>query len=92
MYGISDLGAPDASRNNILITVNTTNGSAMRVGPIGYGDVYGLAYANGTVLAFTYNKLIQINPTTGAGTLIRTYPNVTNFYGAGVTPLVPRIG
>jgi hypothetical protein len=90
MYGISSTGAggSDASGNNILLRVDIASGVATVVGPIGFGQVWGLAYVNKRVIAFnTKGQIIQIDPTTGAGTLLST-TNV-QFWGAGMSPNVP---
>lgn len=89
MYAISDQGpVGNEADNNWLLTVNTTNGSASPVGQIGYGGVFGVAVANNKVYAFTRDgEIIEINPTTGAGSLERTHSGIS-FWGAGVTPLV----
>jgi hypothetical protein len=90
MYGISSTGAggSDASGNNVLLRVDVATGVATIVGPIGFGQVWGLAYVNKRVIAFTANgQIIQIDPATGAGTLLKT-TNV-QFWGAGMSPSVP---
>src|SRR5262249_39701339 len=71
MYGVSatNPGGSNASSNNVLIRVDTSTGHATPVGPIGFGDVLGLAYVSSKVIGFTQSgKIIQINPLTGAGT------------------------
>ena len=92
MYGISDHGSTDAYTSNWLITINTTTGHYISaIGQIGYGTVFGVAYAGGHIYAFTGEtdgKLIEIDRATGAGTLKRTYPGIS-FWGAGVSPMVP---
>ena len=88
MYAISDEGPNgDEQDNNILLTVNTSTGVASSVGQIGYGGVFGVAVANNAVYAFTRDgEVIEINASTGEGSLIRTHID-TAFWGAGVTPL-----
>ncbi len=88
MYAISDEGpVGDEFTNNVLLTVDTSTGMAAPVGQIGFGGVFGCAYANGHVYAFTRDGyVIEIDRLTGTGTLRRTYP--VAFWGAGVTPLV----
>jgi hypothetical protein len=89
MYGVSSTtaGGGDASSNNVLLRVDTSTGAATAVGPIGFGDVWGLAYVNAKVIGFTTaGKIIQIDPATGAGTLLATRSVV--FWGAGMSPLV----
>ncbi len=88
MYAISDEG-PNGNENtdNVLLTVDTDTGVASPVGQIGFGGVFGVAYAGGHVYAFTNTgQVIEIDRTTGAGSLIKTYP--VEFWGAAVTPLV----
>jgi hypothetical protein len=88
MYAISDEGpVGDEFTSNVLLTVDTDTGIALPVGQIGYGGVFGCAYANGHVYAFTRDGyVIEIDRFTGSGTLRKTYP--VAFWGAGVTPLV----
>ncbi len=89
MYGVSSTtaGGGSASGNNVLIRVDQNTGVATVVGPIGYGNVWGLAYVNAKVIGFTTaGQIIQIDPATGAGTLLATRPVV--FWGAGMSPLV----
>lgn len=89
LYGVSSTtsGGGSASSNNVLIRVDTNTGVATDVGPIGFGDVWGLAYVNAKVIGFTTaGKIIQIDPATGAGTLLATRSVV--FWGAGMSPLV----
>lgn len=88
MFAISDEGpVGDEFTNNWLLRVDTTTGAASPVGQIGYGRVFGAAFSNGRVYAFTEaGLLVEINPQTGAGTSVRDYP--VEFWGAGVTPLV----
>jgi hypothetical protein len=88
LYAISDEGpVGDEFTNNWLLTVDPTTGMASPVGQIGFGGVFGAAYANGHVYAFTRDgDVIEIDRVTGAGSLRRSYP--VAFWGAGVTPLV----
>ncbi|HEY3353330.1 MAG TPA: MopE-related protein [Polyangia bacterium] len=90
MYGISSTGSggSDASSNNVLLRVDVATGAATVVGPIGFGQVWGLAYVNARVIAFnTSGQIIQIDPQTGAGTLLTT--RSVQFWGAGMSPNVP---
>ncbi|MBI4511587.1 MAG: hypothetical protein HY698_18275 [Deltaproteobacteria bacterium] len=93
MYAISDKGPHgDEFENNLLLVVNPASGKVTKeVGGIGFGQVFGCAYANGHVYAFTNaGQLIEIDRTTGEGTLRKTYPGI-EFWGAGVSPLVPPV-
>jgi len=90
MYAISGTaaGGADASNDNVLLRVDVATGKATVVGPIGFGKVWGLAYADKKVIAFnTSGQVIQIDPATGKGTLLATR-NV-QFWGAGMSPNVP---
>jgi hypothetical protein len=90
MYGISSTGAggSDASGNNVLLRVDVASGVATVVGPIGFGQVWGLAYVNKKVIAFsTTGQIIQIDPASGAGSLLKT--TGVQFWGAGMSPDVP---
>jgi hypothetical protein len=90
MYGISSTssGGGDASSNNVLMRVDTATGAATVVGPIGFGKVWGLAFVNKRVIGFTTTgQILQIDPATGAGTLITT--TSVQFWGAGMSPDVP---
>lgn len=87
MYGIADEG-PDGTEatSNVLLTVDTNTGAATAIGPIGYAGVFGVAVANDHVYAFTRDgEIVEIDPVSGAGTLVRSYPEIS-FWGAGVTP------
>jgi hypothetical protein len=90
MYGISSTGAggTDAATNNVLLRVDVATGVATIVGPIGYGQVWGLAFVGARVIGFnTSGQIIEIDPQTGAGSLLATR-NV-QFWGAGMSPDVP---
>jgi hypothetical protein len=87
MYGIADEGpAGTEDTSNVLLQVDTSTGAATAIGPIGYAGVFGVAVANDHVYAFTRDgEIVEIDPDSGAGTLVRSYPGIS-FWGAGVTP------
>ncbi len=88
MFGVSttNAGGGDASGNNVLLRINTGTGAATPVGPIGFGWVWGLAYVNAKVIGFTTaGQIIEIDPQTGAGTLLANRSIV--WWGAGMSPL-----
>ncbi|MBT8494597.1 MAG: hypothetical protein KJO07_16195 [Deltaproteobacteria bacterium] len=88
MYAIGEDQDAGPTDSNLLLTVNTSTGEAELVGELGYGETYGTAYANGKVYAFTsVGDVIEVDPNTGAGTLVRSHPDVS-FWGAAVSPLV----
>ncbi len=69
-----------------LLLVNRENGSATSVGPIGFENVYALTAAWGRLYGMTdKGELIDIDPNTGAGTLLHTFPDV-RFFGSASTP------
>lgn len=92
MFTICDGGPECTWESNCLVTVDPVTGAAIaRIGAIGFSQVFGAAYANGHVYAFTNaGQLIEVDRTTGAGTLVRAYDGIS-FWGAGVTPLVPIV-
>jgi hypothetical protein len=89
MYGISDKGpVGNEATNNWLITVDTVTGVGTPVGQIGRGKVFGAAFVDGKVLAFTANgDIIEVEPATGEGLLRKS--TGLEFWGAGVSSLVP---
>jgi hypothetical protein len=93
MYAISDTapGGGTAFANNYLLRVDTSTWLGTAVGQIGAKQVFGAAFINGKVLVFTKGgQIFEVDPATGAGTLKAT--TVIEFWGAGVSPLVPPIG
>jgi hypothetical protein len=89
MFGISAKGPGTSKTSNVLLTVDPKTGAAVGVGPIGYDEVFGIAFSGGNVMAFTRGgEIIRIDPKTGAGTVVRIYPD-REFFGAGTSPLVP---
>jgi hypothetical protein len=92
LYTISDKGpVGDEAANNWLLTVDPKTGNYTKaIGQIKYGKVWGAAYTHGHVYAFTMDgKIIEIDRETGVGTEVAHHP--VEFWGAGVTPLVPLI-
>ncbi len=72
----------------MLLTVDPTSGKASVVGPIGFGNVWGLAYVNKKVIGFTNTgQILRIDPLTGQGTLLQA--TSIAFWGAGMSPSVP---
>jgi sugar lactone lactonase YvrE len=95
LYGASQKGLGASKENNNLIRVDPSTGAAARIGPIGHGYVWGLAYWAGVIYGFTSErnnrgKLLRIDPQTGKGTLLLEAPYYPyQFWGAAVTPLAP---
>lgn len=89
MFGIAEKGPGSTAASNVLLSVDASSGVASGIGPIGYSGVFGIAYSNGEVVAFTSDgKIITINRTTGQGTLRKAHDG-KRFWGAGTSPLVP---
>jgi hypothetical protein len=78
-----------------IVEVDPKTGGIVRViGPTGMVDVLGLGYWGGIAYGFTIaGSLIQINLTTGAGTVIPIpgAPAELSFLGAGTTTVAPII-
>jgi hypothetical protein len=74
-----------------LVTLAAPSYTATVVGDLGYSQVYGLGYWAGTLYGFTYaGQTLQIDPTSGASTLINTVAG-TAFSGGATTPLAPVV-
>jgi hypothetical protein len=67
----------------------TPTGTATNIGKIGYSDVYGLVFNDGTLFGYTANnEQLIINSTTGAGTLDRLVTGDSGqTFGAANTPV-----
>jgi len=92
MYAISDYGpgGNPSFTNDWLIKVDPATGETTQVGQIGVSGVFGAAFINGKVLVFTKTgQIVEVDPTTGHGTI--KADTVIEFWGAGVTPLVPPV-
>jgi hypothetical protein len=93
MYAISDHGegGSNAFDNNWLIKVDPATGAATKVGQIGAKGVFGAAFVNGKVIVFTSTgQVVEVDPTTGVGTPRAS--STIEWWGAGVSPLVPGVG
>lgn len=89
MYAVAQDLEGEPGDSNVLVTIDPDSGQVDRViGPIGFPDVFGCAYARGKVYAFTKGgDIIEIDRMTGEGTIKRSYRDV-GFWGAGVSPAV----
>lgn len=93
-YDLSD-GA--TASNNLLVTIDPSTGRATPVGSTSYPNLYGVAFEQEAVFAFTHDgsgRVITVDPGTGEGTLYGTFndPNTDlpiSFAGAAVNPDVP---
>lgn len=92
VLAIQDLGlfatVKDADDKNFLARLSPSGTATILGSGIGFTQVWGLAYWDGTLLGVTFDgQILGINPVTGAGTLRRTYD--VQLYGAAVAPNVP---
>lgn len=89
MFAIAENLEGEEGDSNVLVTIDPASGEVDQViGPLGFADVFGCAYARGHVYAFTKGgDIIEVDRATGAGSLKRSYPELT-FWGAGVSPTV----
>jgi hypothetical protein len=87
LYGNSTptFGGPPGG--DLLYSINATTGTTTEIGPIGFSNIYALAFNNNGNLfgVDTDNQLIGINPTSGAGTLIATL-TVPGIYDIAARP------
>jgi hypothetical protein len=93
MFGLSATNSAGTSiaTNNLLMIVDTATGTATPVGATGFGNVFGIAYYGSRVIAFTGSgQILEIDPTTGAGTLLATHSHA--YYGGTTSPLIPING
>ncbi|MFZ3138110.1 MAG: C10 family peptidase [Thermodesulfovibrionales bacterium] len=71
--------------NSWLATVNLSTGKASLIGDMGYKDVYGLSFKDGTLYGVTQDgKLIKINTSIGTGTYVGS--NLINHWGLTTSP------
>lgn len=73
LYGNTSVTYGDSADN--LYSINPVTGNATLIGPIGFNDIFALAFDQAGKLFGVANatgQLIQINPGTGAGTSIDT--------------------
>jgi hypothetical protein len=79
---------PDASTDQLWV-IDSATGTGTSLGDIGYAEVFGLAYTNGTLYGFNDvgNDVLTINTTTGAGTLLTSYSPNFEILGATVNPV-----
>jgi len=91
-----DLNDNNSQDNNVLVKIDLTNGAVTQIGASGFGKLFGTAFQQGKVFAFSHDgtgDVVTIDPTTGAGTVYATFTDPTTsqgiaFAGAGVSSLV----
>jgi hypothetical protein len=71
--------------SDMLAEIDPVTGRAEMIGLTGFQQVFGLGFWGDLVYGFTNDgDFIRINVTTGAGTLVRSFPELS-FWGAGTT-------
>lgn len=76
--------------NDKLVTLNPSTHAATVIGDVGHRSVFGLGYWGGKLYGFSHGGLtLQINPATGASTVINTSNPTVAFSGGATTPLAP---
>jgi hypothetical protein len=80
-----------SSNGDKLVTLDPNNSyHATVIGSVGYSGVYGLGFWGGKLYGFDKNgHVLEIDPGTGAGTVLNTTSPALTFYGAGTTPRAP---
>jgi hypothetical protein len=87
-WGLTKTGGVATDTNNVLMIVNNVNGTGTPKGPTGFGQLWGAAYSAHRILGFSgAGEIVEIDPFTGAGTLLRTYAGYS-FFGATSSPAV----
>ena len=92
-----DLGDGATTSNNLLVTIDPATGHATPQGSTTYPNLYGIAFEQEAVFAFTHDgsgRVVTVDPSTGVGTLYGTFTEPgsdlpISFAGAAVNPDVP---
>jgi len=90
-YSSGDI-AYDVANNRFLATSGgdslwsiTLNGSAAKIGNIGFSQVYGLLFDQGTLYGYAGKQQIAINTATGAGTFSENVAGVNGWIGGAAS-------
>jgi hypothetical protein len=87
LWGLSKSGNGASGTSNGLMVVNNVTGVGTFKGLTGFGELWGSAYSKGRILGFSSTgQIIEINTTTGVGTLLKTHS--AEFWGAASNPTV----
>jgi hypothetical protein len=97
LYKLSDTANQGTQLSNLLGKINLATGQVTQLGASGYPKLFGTSYAHSHVIGFSHDgtgDAIEIDPTTGAGTVYATFLDPVShagiaFSGAGVNALVP---
>ena len=98
-YKKGDASGMGTQANNLLVKLDITTGTVTQIGPTGYPNLFGVAFADGKVFGFTHDgtgRVVTIDPNTGAGAPFGTFTDPTtnkgiSFGGAGVNSMVQII-
>jgi hypothetical protein len=72
--------------NDVLVQIDRQTAQATEIGPTGFGRIYGLTFAYGTLYGLTgAGQLLEIDFNTGAATLLHTFDG-QGWYGAASAP------
>ena len=89
--------AYDVANNRFLSTSSgdslwsiALNGSAAKIGNIGFSQVYGLLFDRGTLYGYSGQQQIAINTATGAGTFSKNVAGVNGPIGGAASAPVPE--
>jgi hypothetical protein len=97
--GFSSSGdiAYDVANNRFLATSNgdslwsiALNGSAAKIGDIGFSQVYGLLFDRGTLYGYAGQQQIAINTATGSGTFSKNVAGLNGSIGGAASAPVPE--
>jgi hypothetical protein len=80
----------DDKNGDVLAKLDVKTGQATRVGNTGFRAIYGLGFWCDRFYGFIDSgQLIEIDPKTGAGTLVNDQTGASSFWGAGVKTTAP---
>lgn len=98
LFGTVHLAPFSGSAPGYLASIDVSTGQATVIGKIGFDEVYGLEFGpDGLLYAAAHGgknhppSLIQINPATGAGTLLRDFASSNGMVGFAADPTAFRI-
>jgi outer membrane protein assembly factor BamB len=88
VLGIGSTDPSSESERELLFRLDPATAHAEIIGPVGFGPIWSLAYANGRAIGLTSSgQVIQIDPHTGHGAVLAKRD--LEFWGAAVSPNIP---
>ena len=88
-YDVANNRFLSTSRGDSLWSIGL-NGRAAQIGNIGFSQVHGLLFDQGTLYGYTGKKQITINTATGAGTFSKDVVGVDGSIGGAASATVPE--